>query len=47
MMHPSFFKKKLSEEIFKIFLLLGRHKCREEWPDVVSEKVYNLLLVCI
>ncbi|XP_046437704.1 cholecystokinin receptor type A-like isoform X2 [Daphnia pulex] len=22
----------------------GRHKCREEWPDAVSEKVYNLLL---
>ncbi|XP_057366643.1 cholecystokinin receptor type A-like isoform X2 [Daphnia carinata] len=22
----------------------GRHKCREEWPDAVSEKAYNLLL---
>jgi hypothetical protein len=30
---------------YMAFVITGRHKCREEWPDAVSEKVYNLLLV--
>lgn len=27
--------------------IIGRHKCREEWPDPALEKAYSLLLDAI
>ena len=33
-------------ESFSMFFFfnVGRHKCREEWPNVSSERAYNLFL---